>query len=105
MASRDSSSVSEEELLEVVRIFSTLSWLVHFGKETAGFFASSSSFWATISKAVLSLGWLGLVAGDLTRGYLGLGLLTVFLVGLGSTKVQVLVEAQNCLCWPKYLSK
>ena len=82
MASRDSSSVSEEELLEVLRIFSTLSWLVCFGKETAGLFASSSSFWATISKAVLSLGWLGLVAGDLTRGCLGVGLLTKFLVRL-----------------------
>ena len=97
MASRDSSSVSEEELLGVVLILSTLSWL-----GTTGFFASSSSFWATISKAVLSLGWLGLVAEDLTRGYLGVGLLTI---SLGSSKVQVLVETQNCLCLPKYLLK
>ena len=88
----------EEELLGVVRIFSTLSWLVQFGKGMTSFFASSSSFWATISKAILSLGWLGLVAGDLTRGCLGVGLLTIFLVGLGSSKIQVLVETQNCLC-------
>ena len=54
LASRDSSSVSEEELLEVVRIFNTLSWLVHFVKETVSFFVSASSFCATISKAVLS---------------------------------------------------
>ena len=52
LASRDSSFVSEEELLEVVWVFNTLSWLVYFVKETAGLFASSSSFWATISKAV-----------------------------------------------------
>ena len=30
-------------------------------------------------------------------GCLGVGLLTSFLVGLGSLKVQVLVETQNCL--------
>ena len=81
LASRDSSSVSEEELLGVVRSFITLSWLGLFGKGTAGFFASSSSFWTTISKAVLSLEWLGLVGRDLTRGCLGVGLLTSFLVG------------------------
>ena len=52
LASRVSSSVSEEELLGVVRSFITLSWLGLFGKGTAGFFAISSSFWTTISKAV-----------------------------------------------------
>ena len=65
LASRVSSSVSEEELLGVVRSFITLSWLELFGKGTAGFFASSSSFWITVSKAFLSLEWLGLVGRDL----------------------------------------
>ena len=37
----------------------------------AGFFASFSSFRTTISKAVLSLEWLGLVGRDLTIGCLG----------------------------------
>ena len=100
VASRDSFSVSEEELLEVVLSFITLSWLGLFGKGMAGFFASSSSFRTTISKAVLSLEWLGLVGRDLTRGCLGVGLLASFLVGLGLTMVQVLVRTQNCLCWP-----
>ena len=62
-----SSSVSDEELLDVDLSFITLSWLGLFGKEAAGFFASSSSFWATTSKAVLSLEWLGLVGRDLTQ--------------------------------------
>ena len=92
-----SSSVSEEELLGVDLIFITLSWLGLFGKGMAGFFASSSSFRTTISKAVLSL---ELVGRDLTRGCLGVGLLASFLVGLGLTMVQVLVRTQNCLCWP-----
>ena len=83
------SSVSEEELLEIDLIFITLSWLWLFGKGMAGFFASSSSFRTTISKAVLSLEWLGLVGRDLTRGCLGVGLLASFLVGLGLTMVQV----------------
>ena len=105
LASKVSSSVSEEELLEeellgVVRSFITLSWLGLFGRGTAGFFASPSSFWTTISKAVLSLEWLGLVGRDLTRGCLGVELLASFLVGLDSLKVQVLVETQNCFCWP-----
>ena len=82
LASRVSSSVSEEELLGVVRVFITLSWLGLFGKGTVGFFASSSSFWTTNSKAVLSLEWLGLVGRDLTMGCLGVGLLASFLVGL-----------------------
>ena len=50
----------------------TLSWLGLFGKGAAGFFASSSSFWTTMSKALLSLEWLGLVClvvGNLTRGF------------------------------------
>ena len=94
------SSVSEEELLGVDLIFITLSWLGLFGKGMAGFFASSSSFRTTISKAVLSLEWLGLVGRDLTRGCLGVGLLASFLVGLGLTMVQVLVGTQNCLYWP-----
>ena len=55
LASKVSSSVSEEELLGVVRSFITLSWLGLFGKGIAGFLASSSSFWATMSKALLSL--------------------------------------------------
>ena len=84
VASRDSFSVSEEELLGVLRSFITLSWLGLLGKGMAGFFARSSSFRTTISKAVLSLEWLGLVGKDLARGCLGVGLL----------------EAQNCLCWP-----
>ena len=105
MASRDSFSVSEEELLEVVRILITLSWLELLGKGMAGFFASLSSFWTTISKAFLSLGWLGLVGRDLTGGCLGVGLLVSFLVGLGPFMVQALVSAQNCLRWPYYLSK
>ena len=100
VASRDSFSVSEEELLGVVRSLITLSWLELFGKGTAGFFTSSSSFWITVFKAVLSLEWLGLVGRDLTRGCLGVGLLASFLVGLGLLKVQVLVETQNCFCWP-----
>ena len=66
VASRDSFSVSEEELLEVVRILITLSWLELLGKGMAGFFASSSSFWTTMSKALLSLEWWGLVGRDLT---------------------------------------
>ena len=41
LASRVSSSVSEEELLGVVLSFITLSWLGLFGKGMAGFFASS----------------------------------------------------------------
>ena len=94
------SSVSEEELLEVDLSFITLSWLGLFGKGMAGFFASSSSFWTTMSKALLSLERLGLLGRDLTEGSLGVGLLVSFLVGLGLLKVQVLVEAQNCLCWP-----
>ena len=65
VASRDSFSVSEEELLEIVWSFITLSWLGLLGKGMAGFFASSSSFWTTMSKALLSLGWLGLVGRDL----------------------------------------
>ena len=65
VACRDSFSVSEEELLGVVRSFITLSWLGLFGKGMAGFFASSSSFWITVSKALLSLEWLGLVGRDL----------------------------------------
>ena len=55
------SSVSEEELLGVDLSFITLSWLGLFGKGAAGFFASSSSFWTTISKADVSLDWLGLL--------------------------------------------
>ena len=98
LAFRVSSSVSEEELLGVERSFITLSWLGLFGKGTAGFFASSSSFWTTNSKAVLSLEWL--VGRDLEGGCLGVGLLASFLVGLGLLKVQVLVETQNCFCWP-----
>ena len=93
-----SSSVSEEELLEVDLSFITLSWLGLFGKGTAGFFAICSSFWTTNSKAVLSLEWLGLVGGDLALGCLGVGLLASFLVGLGLLKVQVLVETQICFC-------
>ena len=38
-----------------------------------------------MSKAVLSLEWLGLVGRDLTRGCLGVGLLASFLVGSGLT--------------------
>ena len=94
------SSVSEEELLEVDLIFITLSWLGLFGKGMAGFFASSSSFRTTISKAVLSLERLGLVGRDLARGCLGVELLSSFLVGLGLLRIQVLVETQNCFGWP-----
>ena len=86
------SSVSEEELLGVDLSFITLSWLELFGKGMAGCFASSSSFLTTISKADLSLDWLGLVGRDLARCCLGVGLLASFLVGLGSTMVQVLVR-------------
>ena len=68
VASKDSFSVSEEELLGVVRSFITLSWLELFGNETTGFFAIFPSFLTTISKAVLSLEWLGLVGRDLARG-------------------------------------
>ena len=81
------SSVSEEELLAVDLIFITLSWLWLFGKGMAGFFARSSSFLTTISKAVLSLDWLGLLGRDLTGCCLGVELLASFLVGLGSTMV------------------
>ena len=94
------SSVSEEELLGVDLSFITLSWLGLFGNGAAGFFARSSSFWTTSSKAIWSLEWLGLVGRDLEGGYLGVGLLASFLVGLGLLKVQVLVETQNCFCWP-----
>ena len=83
VASRDSFSVSEEELLGVARIFITLSWLGLFGKGTAGSFASFSSFWTTMSKALLFLEWLGLVGRDLSQGCLGVGLLAFFLIGLG----------------------
>ena len=59
VASRDSfsvSEVSEEELLGVLRSFITFSWLGLFGKGTAGFFASSSSFALLGRDQIL---WLG----------------------------------------------
>ena len=67
VASRDSFSVSEEELLEVVQSLITLSWLELLGKRMAFLF----------------LEWLGLVGSDLTRDCLVVGLLASFLVGLG----------------------